>query len=66
LNVLETMVINGEIGYYFPHTQYIVMMLFGLILIPLGLRNKIGRLTGIVLISGYIAFYIYLFMGRAG
>ncbi len=66
LNVLETRVINGEIGYYFPHTQYIVMMLFGLILIPLGLRNKIGRLTGIVLISGYIAFYIYWFMGRAG
>ncbi len=64
LNVLETRVIAGETIQIFPHVQYILMMLFGLILIPLGLRHRIGRFTGTILVSGYIGFYIYLFFGR--
>lgn len=62
LSVLESKVVDGETILYFPHTQYIIMLLFGLVLIPLGLRNRVGRLTGSILVSGYIAFYVYLFM----
>lgn len=65
LDVLETRTIAGEVVKLFPHAQYIIMMLFGLILIPLGLRHKIGRLTGTILVVGYFSFYIYLFFGRA-
>ncbi|MEA3288334.1 MAG: calcium/sodium antiporter [Candidatus Marinimicrobia bacterium] len=66
LVVLESRVIDGQAVQIFPHVQYILMMLFGLILIPLGLRHRIGRFTGTILVSGYIGFYIYLFFGRAG
>jgi len=65
LDVLESRVVAGEVVKVFPHAQYIIMMLFGLILIPLGLRHKIGRLTGSILVAGYLAFYIYLFFGRS-
>ena len=65
LDVLETRSIDGELVKIFPHVQYLIMMSFGLVLIPLGLRNKIGRLTGIILVTGYIAFYVYLFYGRS-
>ncbi len=65
LDVMESRIIDGEIVKIFPHVQYLIMMSFGLILIPLGLRNKIGRLTGIILILGYLAFYVYLFYGRS-
>ncbi|NQV29554.1 MAG: calcium/sodium antiporter [Candidatus Marinimicrobia bacterium] len=65
LDVLEARTIDGEVLKIFPHIQYLIMMAFGLVLIPLGLRNRIGRLTGIILVSGYIAFYVYLFYGRA-
>ena len=66
LSVMGTKIVAGEVIQYFPHTQYFIMILFGLVLIPLGLRNKIGRLTGAILVSGYIGFYIYLFMGHVG
>ncbi len=66
LSVIEPMNVDGHIVHVFPHVQYIIMMIFGLILIPLGLRHRIGRLTGVILVLGYIAFYIYLFYGRAG
>lgn len=62
LVVVESAVIDGQVIQIFPHAQYIIMMLFGLILIPLGLRHRIGRLTGTILISGYVAFYVYLFV----
>jgi len=65
LSVLETITVQGQTMQVFPHAQYIIMMIFGLILIPLGLRNRIGRLTGTILVSGYLAFYIFLFYGRA-
>ncbi|NQV41723.1 MAG: calcium/sodium antiporter [Candidatus Marinimicrobia bacterium] len=65
LDVLETRTIAGEVVKVFPHAQYIIMMLFGLVLIPLGLRHKIGRLTGTILVLGYVSFYVYLFYGRA-
>ncbi len=65
LNVLEARIIDGQAIQVFPHVQYIIMMLFGLVLIPLGLRHRIGRLTGTILVAGYFAFYIYLFFGRA-
>ena len=64
LSVIETEVINGQTVAIFPHTQFIIMMIFGLILIPLGLRHRIGRLTGTILVTGYVAFYIFLFYGR--
>jgi Ca2+/Na+ antiporter len=62
LVVVETTMVDGQIVQIFPHAQYIIMMLFGLVLIPLGLRHKIGRLTGTILVSGYVAFYVYLFV----
>jgi len=65
LDVLESRTIAGEAVKIFPHVQYIIMMLFGLILIPLGMRHKIGRLTGTILVAGYIGFYVYLFFGRS-
>jgi len=65
LDVLESRVIAGEAVKIFPHVQYIIMMAFGLVLIPLGLRHKIGRLTGSILVMGYISFYAYLFFGRS-
>lgn len=61
LAVVETRVIDGQTIQMFPHGQYIIMMLFGLVLIPLGLRHKIGRLTGSILVTGYVGFYIFLF-----
>lgn len=64
LSVVGTKIVDGQSVEFFPHAQFIIMMLFGLILIPLGLRHKIGRLTGTILVSGYIAFYIYLFMDQ--
>lgn len=63
LDVLESRVIADEVVEVFPHVQYIIMMMFGLVLIPLGLRHKIGRLTGSILVMGYVAFYVYLFYG---
>ncbi len=66
LVVIESRMVDGVMTQVFPHAQYIIMMLFGLVLIPLGLRHKIGRLTGTVLVSGYVAFYIYLFAGSGG
>ncbi|MBT3630324.1 MAG: calcium/sodium antiporter [Candidatus Marinimicrobia bacterium] len=65
LDVLESRTIAGEVVKLFPHAQYIIMMMFGLVLIPLGLRHKIGRLTGTILVAGYIGFYVYLFYGRS-
>lgn len=65
LDVLESRTIAGEVVKLFPHAQYIIMMMFGLVLIPLGLRHKIGRLTGTILVMGYIGFYVYLFFGRS-
>ncbi|MBT3229847.1 MAG: calcium/sodium antiporter [Candidatus Marinimicrobia bacterium] len=65
LDVLESRTIAGEVVKLFPHAQYIIMMMFGLILIPLGLRHKIGRLTGTILVAGYVGFYVYLFYGRS-
>ncbi len=65
LDVLESRTIAGEVVKLFPHAQYIIMMLFGLVLIPLGLRHKIGRLTGTILVMGYVGFYVYLFFGRS-
>jgi len=65
LDSLEARIIGDEVVKLFPHVQYIIMMLFGLVLIPLGLRHRIGRLTGSILVLGYIAFYLYLFLGRS-
>ena len=65
LDVLETRTIAGEVVNIFPHAQYLIMMMFGLVLIPLGLRHKIGRLTGSILVAGYVGFYIFLFFGRS-
>ncbi len=64
LDVLESRIIDGVSVDVFPHAQYMIMMLFGIVLIPLGLRHKIGRLTGTILVAGYIGFYVYLFFGN--
>ncbi len=66
LNVLETRIVDGQSIEYFPHVQYIIMLLFGFVLIPLGLRHRIGRLTGTVLVTGYVGFYVYLFLTFGG
>lgn len=60
LGVLEERTINGLTGLYFPHYQYIIMICFGLILFPLALKSKIGRISGGILMAGYAGFYIYL------
>ncbi|MCF7807852.1 MAG: calcium/sodium antiporter [Candidatus Marinimicrobia bacterium] len=64
LNVLGSKTVDGQMVQVFPHAQYIIMVVFGLVLIPLGWRNKIGRLTGSILLTGYIAFYVFLFVSQ--
>lgn len=62
LSVLEPLA-PGTAGLpRFPHTEYIIMILFGLILFPMSLRrNKIGRFSGTILLLGYFVFYWWLF-----
>lgn len=64
LKVLGTRMVDGEVVQVFPHAQYIIMMVFGLVLLPLGLRHRIGRLTGSILVTGYVGFYVYLFLDQ--
>ncbi|TNJ36464.1 calcium/sodium antiporter [Prosthecochloris vibrioformis] len=46
----------------FPHLQFIVMLGFSLVLFPLSFRrNKIGRLSGTLLLGSYLVFYWQLF-----
>lgn len=45
--------------------EYIVMMAFSVVLIPLALRRRIGRVTGILLIVAYGAFIAFAFMRGA-
>ncbi len=46
----------------FPHAEYIIMILFGLVLFPMSFkRNKIGRTSGTILLLGYVVFYWWLF-----
>lgn len=62
LSVFEKKMVEGMEVTYFPFYQYFAMILFGLILIPMMLRSKLGRGSGAILIMGYIAFYSYLFL----
>ncbi len=62
LRVLETRTVQGVEESYFPHYHYWVMLFFGLILLPMMWKSKLGRLSGIVLILGYFGFYTYLFL----
>jgi len=46
----------------FPHLQFIVMICFAISLLPLSFRrSKIGRLSGALLLGGYLVFYWQLF-----
>jgi cation:H+ antiporter len=58
LSVFETKIINGVELSIFPHIQYIVMLGFGLILIPFSIKNRIGRFYGTILVLGYVLFNI--------
>lgn len=62
LSVLEPVMPVMDALARFPHTQYLVMILFGLLLFPMSYRhNKIGRISGAILLAGYLLFYWYLF-----
>ncbi|WP_294344812.1 calcium/sodium antiporter [Prosthecochloris sp.] len=62
LSILEPVISGTGIPGRFPHIEYLVMLAFGLALFPISYRrNKIGRLSGLVLLSGYALFYWWLF-----
>ncbi|MCG8342560.1 MAG: calcium/sodium antiporter [Chlorobiales bacterium] len=62
ITVLEPVVPGTETLPGFPHAEYLVMIVFGLALFPISYRsNKIGRISGLVLLSGYFLFYWWLF-----
>ena len=62
LSVLEPILSEGEALSRFPHTQYLVMIAFGLILFPMSYRSdKIGRVSGLILLTGYFLFRNFLF-----
>ena len=62
LSVLEPVVPGSENLSRFPHAEYLVMILFGLILFPMSFKsNKIGRRSGFVLLLAYSLFYWWLF-----
>lgn len=52
---------DGAIYEYFPHFEYLFMLGISLALLILALRNRIGRLAGVIFLAGYIYFYIYLY-----
>ncbi len=62
LSVLETKIVDGTQVTYFPYYQYLSMVLFGLVLIPMTIKSKLDRISGAILIMGYLAFYTYLFL----
>ena len=59
LSVLEPL---GNALTAFPHVQYLAMIVFGLVLLPMSYwSNKIGRTSGLLLLTGYLLFYWWLF-----
>lgn len=62
LSVLEPAVPGSVDLPRFPHAEYLVMIVFGLALFPMSYRsNKIGRTSGLLLLTGYLLFYWWLF-----
>lgn len=62
LSVLEPAVPGSVDLPRFPHAEYLVMIVFGLVLFPMSYRsNKIGRTSGLLLLTGYLLFYWWLF-----
>lgn len=63
ISVLEPVAPGMATVSQFPHAQYLVMIVFGLALLPMSYRsNKIGRMSGLVLLLGYFLFYWWLFV----
>jgi len=63
LDVFEHRIaVDGSVTTYFPHFEYIFMLGLSVALLLLAMRNRIGRLAGIVLLGGYVYFYIYLYL----
>lgn len=62
LSVLEPAIHGAENLPRFPHAEYLVMIVFGLALFPMSYKsNKIGRISGLALLLGYLLFYWWLF-----
>ena len=62
LSVLEPVIPGAENLLRFPHAEYLVMIVFGLVLFPMSyLSDKIGRVSGLLLLTGYFVFYWWLF-----
>ena len=62
LSVLEPAIHGAENLPRFPHAEYLVMIVFGLALFPMSYKsNKIGRISGLTLLLGYLLFYWWLF-----
>ncbi|MCF7796319.1 MAG: calcium/sodium antiporter [Lentisphaeria bacterium] len=62
LGVNETRVNpDGTLTSFFPHFEYLFMLGLSFVLMLLLLRNRIGRLAGVIFLGSYIFFYIYLY-----
>ncbi|MCF7800427.1 MAG: calcium/sodium antiporter [Candidatus Marinimicrobia bacterium] len=62
LKVNETRVNpNGILTEYFPHFEYLFMLGLSIVLMVLLLRNRIGRLAGVIFLGSYVFFYFYLY-----
>ncbi len=61
LTVWEKKIVAGQVVTYFPHAQYLIMLVFCLALFPLTFHNRIGRKAGTLLLLGYVGFYYYVF-----
>ncbi len=65
VSVIEQAPVSRESLSSFPHMQFLVMIAFGLLLIPMSFhRNVIGRWSGLILLCGYGLFYWRLFAAQ--
>lgn len=62
LSVNETRVNpDGTLSSFFPHFEYLFMLGLSILLMVLLLRNRIGRLAGVLFLGSYVFFYLYLY-----
>lgn len=52
---------NGSVTEFFPHFEYLFMLGLSIVLMLLLLRNRIGRLAGVIFLCSYVFFYVYLY-----
>ncbi|MCW8798760.1 MAG: calcium/sodium antiporter [Prosthecochloris sp.] len=62
VSVIEPLLADAAITPSFPHMQFLIMIAFGLLLLPMSFhRNIIGRWSGFTLLCCYGLFYWQLF-----